>query len=743
MLFDLMLAAAITSVVATVVAIFPGAVRATALFGAPLSLVVLAASAWLTSWITGQQQLAIGVAIVLLAATVATRALLRGWSWLARLLFTSAMAAFLLYLAYSIAVTVFQAVIPHLLVVVLLGSVLIVVAEIAAMGLALSYLFEILDVLGRRRVPVSPAPAPEGYLPRVAVQVPMYNEPVELVRETLVALSRLDYPNFLVQAVDNNTKDPSVWMPIQQLCQELGERFTFLHLDPWPGFKAGALNEATRQLPADVEVIAIVDADYVVQPGFLRATVGHFADPKVGFVQTPQHYRDWEDDTYLRGLFHSYRYFFDITMPARAHRDAIIFCGTMGLIRRSVLDEIGGWNPDCITEDAEASLRILGRGYRGVYLQQTWGEGLMPLTFDGLKKQRFRWALGGIQILRQHWRELVPLAPHRLRLTRAQRAHYLVGAIQWFGDAMLATFTLLLLGTAVATAAHDRLPVAQITGAVLVIPLLFLVFGLLRAVWALRASGRLTWRDAGAALRVWFALSWTVTLADIRGLLVSRASFLRTPKRREGISSWAQALRSSRFETTLAVAAVLAAAAMEVRAFSFTTSVLAVLLLLQASVYLCAPWASLAAEGIHLTPMRRIYLNSSRSTGNGYQSRSSIAAIPLGLAVAAFASLIIAFTAASPPGPQPFGGGSGAGSLPAVLNPPPAVGVVSKPTPTAVPSPSASPSANPSPSPSASPSVTPSPSASASPSTSASPSPSPSTSPSPSPSPSAKASPTA
>ena len=73
----------------------------------------------------------------------------------------------------------------------------------------------------------------------------------------------------------------------------------------------------------------------------MRSTVGHFADPKVAFVQTPQNYRDWSDDQYLRGLYYSYQYFFEITMPARAHRNAIIFAGTMGLIRRKVFDEKG------------------------------------------------------------------------------------------------------------------------------------------------------------------------------------------------------------------------------------------------------------------------------------------------------------------------------------------------------------------------------------------------------------------
>jgi len=701
----------------TLLALFPQVARARLPLGLTAGALALAATGWLSAWITGDRPLVIGTAVVVLLLVVLGRRWLASWCWLPSQLFLLASLAAVTYIAYSVQQTVEQALIPQLVPIVLLGSLLLVLAEIAAMGLALSYLFEILDVLGR---PLQdPAPAPlwdeSQPWPLVVLQVPMYNEPVELVGETLAALDRLDYPNYLIQAVDNNTADPAVWQPIQQLCEQLGPRFQFIHLAPWPGFKAGALNEATRRLPPEVEIVGIVDADYLARPGWLRETVPFFQDPQVGFVQTPQHYRDWEDDSYLRGLFHSYRYFFDLTMPSRAHRDAIIFCGTMGLLRRSVLDEIGGWNEQCITEDAEASLRILGRGYRGVYHQVAWGEGLMPLTFDGLKKQRFRWALGGLQILRQHWRELVPFAPHQLQLTRAQRWSYLVGAVQWYGDLLLLAFTLLLLATAIATAAHERLPVRQITGAVLVIPLLFLIFGLLRAVWAMRRSGQLTWGDAVRALRVWFALSWTVALADIRGLLALKATFLRTPKRRGGLSGWRQALRAARPETSLAVAAVAAAGAMEVRALSVTTSLLAVLLLFQAAVYLSAPWASLATEGIQLTPLRRIYLRSAQNSGGlVVETRSSAAILPVGLALAATAGLIVAFAATSPTAPAPFGGGpttpvKAAPSLPAVLtSPSPSPSAKSSPSASPTPSPSASPSvsASPSPSPTPTPTVT-------------------------------------
>src|SRR2546421_12367288 len=95
--------------------------------------------------------------------------------------------------------------------------------------------------------------------------------------------------------------------------------------------------------------------------------VGHFADDRVAFVQTPQNYRDWKDSGYLRGLFYSYRYFFDVTMPARANRNAIIFAGTMGLIRRSVLERIGGWGGTGLTREREASLRLPGLRFLCVF----------------------------------------------------------------------------------------------------------------------------------------------------------------------------------------------------------------------------------------------------------------------------------------------------------------------------------------------------------------------------------------
>jgi hypothetical protein len=101
----------------------------------------------------------------------------------------------------------------------------------------------------------------------------------------------------------------------------------------------GALNLAlTHYTDPDAEIVGVVDADYLLDASYLRSVIGRFADPRLGFLQTPQDYREWEGDPYLTACYDAYRYFFATSMPSRNHRDSIIFAGTMSLsipVRRS------------------------------------------------------------------------------------------------------------------------------------------------------------------------------------------------------------------------------------------------------------------------------------------------------------------------------------------------------------------------------------------------------------------------
>jgi hypothetical protein len=196
-----------------------------------------------------------------------------------------------------------------------------------------------------------------------------------------------------------------------------------------------------------------------------------------------------------------------------------------------------------------------------------------------------------------------------------------------------------------------------LVGAVVVVPVIFLLTGLLRALWGLRTTTGCGWGDALQALGVWFALSWVVTLACIRGLVRPQATFLRTPKRKEGEGPgtlW-QALSSSKLETALAVLSLLAAAVIPFAALTPQTVVLSLLLVYQAAFYASAPWAGLTAEGVTMTEFREIYRRSAQNTGERPDQGVGVpvaARLTAGLAALAVLGVLFSTAQSAPPSRQ-------------------------------------------------------------------------------------------
>jgi cellulose synthase/poly-beta-1,6-N-acetylglucosamine synthase-like glycosyltransferase len=516
----------------------------------------------------------------------------KDWNALGQVTWTMTLLATAIFISYAFAVTSFSPLNPLSF----LLALIFFFVEATALLMALTHTYEGLDVScrlrwNRRLERIEPVP---GYLPKVSLQVPTYNEPPEVVEATLRSLARLDYPNYEVLVIDNNTPDEETWRPLEKICQQLGPQFRCLHLDGWPGYKSGALNFALTQTAPDAEIISTIDADYQLEPSFLRELVPAFADPDVAFIQTPQDYRDYEGDPYREAVYYNYRYFFEVSMPSRNERNAIIFAGTMGLIRKSVLQEIGGWDEWCITEDAEASLRILKQGYKSLYLKKTYGRGLMPFTFDGLKKQRFRWCFGGIQILRKHWESLMPwarLVEPENRLTLGQRYYYLVGGLQWFTDVFNLLFAFFLVLGGIFSLVTGQFVVRPLTVPLLIMPAIFLLLHMWRFLWLLRQALQLTWHTAFRAMYSFFSMGWVVTLACFQGLIRSEGVFLRTPKSATE-SKLVQALRSTQWEAGIGMICLATGLAVLVHP-QITTFLLAAFLIWQASLYLAAPYYSL------------------------------------------------------------------------------------------------------------------------------------------------------
>ena len=309
------------------------------------------------------------------------------------------------------------------------------------------------------------------------------------------------------------------------------------------------------------EIIGVVDSDYQLDRGFLRRCAPLLMESWLGFTQAPQDYRGWERARYYRRLYYSYKYFFAVSQPSRNERDGAIFAGTMGLIRRVALEQLGGWDEWCITEDAELSLRLLRAGWTGQHIDQSYGKGIMPLTFEALKGQRYRWCFGGIQILRMHWRSMMPGRQSKEnRLTGGQRWAYLSGAVQWYGDLLGLVFLVFLLAGAVNLATGGGELFRKLTPfLVATVPVLVLL-GLVRAVALLRRGTGASWRDALGAFFIWQSTSLVVARASILGLFAKKAAFLRTPKTSEK-AKWWEAFRANWAESTLALLGFLGIAA--------------------------------------------------------------------------------------------------------------------------------------------------------------------------------------
>jgi cellulose synthase/poly-beta-1,6-N-acetylglucosamine synthase-like glycosyltransferase/exo-beta-1,3-glucanase (GH17 family) len=473
-------------------------------------------------------------------------------------------------------------------------------AQIVLLALLLVDGFELTEVLwtNERRRAFDPHRdwLPPADAPKVSIHVPCYNEPPHMVIETLDAVARLDYPNFEVIVVDNNTQDEAAWKPVEEHCAKLGPRFRFYHLPKWPGFKAGALNFALTQTAPDVSIIGVIDSDYVVNPIWLRACMSFFDKPDIAFVQAPQDYRDGTQSLFKRMCYWEYAGFFHIGMVQRNERNAIIQHGTMTLIRKAALERVGGWAEWCICEDAELGLRLFENGYESIYLNHSLGQGLIPDNFSSYKSQRFRWAYGAVQILKRHWRAL----SEGSALTQGQRYHFISGWLPWFADAAHIVFAT----AAILWSVLLLLKWVEFPPAVFLVPTLSVfVFKIAAGFWLYRARIKCGLRDRIGATIAGMALSHAVARAVWQGLFTSGKPFFRTPKC-ENKPAAVQAFLMAREEIILLLLLIGCAAA--VLGFFTTQNQDAVLWAGMLSVQTLPYWAAIYMAVTNAWPSRKI-----------------------------------------------------------------------------------------------------------------------------------------
>jgi hypothetical protein len=380
-----------------------------------------------------------------------------------------------------------------------------------------------LVLLARLRNTPSEGVRDPDWRPAVTVQLPLFNER-DVVERVIAHAAALDWPDLEIQVLDDSTDDTT------QLAREAvlqararGVDISLIHRTDRSGFKAGALEAGMAR--ARGELIAVFDADFLPDPGFLRRTVPPLADPRVGMVQARWGHLNHDHSWLTRAQGVLLDGHFVIEHQARfASGCWFNFNGTAGIWRRRCIADAGGWEHDTLTEDLDLSYRALLAGWRFVYQVDHVVPAELPETLPAFRQQQHRWAKGSIQVARKLLGRIAraPIAP-RIKLEAA--VHLLAN-----GAYPLVVLLAVLAPLAPLRTGPDAWVVQSIDAAALLAASL--------SVWVFYATAQLRgWSDGARRLwRIPVAMALGIGIcvrqsrAVLQGLTGHTSPFVRTPK---------------------------------------------------------------------------------------------------------------------------------------------------------------------------------------------------------------------
>ncbi len=269
----------------------------------------------------------------------------------------------------------------------------------------------------------------------VSIHIPCRNENPDQVICAIKSCLAQSYKNIEIIVIDNNTTDPMLWQPVKDFCAN-HKQVKFVHIENLSGYKSGALNLALQYTDPNVDTIAVIDSDYVVHPEWLEKVLIFFSDT-VKSVQSPQAYKNTGRGYFEKALILEQILFFSIGMKIRNLSNSIIQHGTMCVIDKKALLDIGSWPIHSITEDTYVGIKLLSRGYRAIYIPEVLGEGIAPNAFSEYSKQRFRWVYGAMRILIEHKKMFFS---RHSPLTCAQRYYFITGWLYWIAHIFFPIF---------------------------------------------------------------------------------------------------------------------------------------------------------------------------------------------------------------------------------------------------------------------------------------------------------------
>jgi cellulose synthase (UDP-forming) len=309
----------------------------------------------------------------------------------------------------------------------------------------------------------------DSYTPVVDVFITVAGEPIDIIEETVLAIKAMEYPNFAVYILnDGYVAKKDNWKEVELLASkhDIG---CITRTIPG-GAKAGNINNALRLTTNPY--VCIFDADHVPHKDFLKETIPYFTDKDLGFVQTPQYYKNKNLNEITKGAWEQQELFFGPICKGKNNYNSATMCGTNMVISREAFMEVGGMCEESIAEDFVTGLLMHSNGWKSIYVPKVLAEGLAPEDFLSYYKQQLRWARGALDVIFRY------NVFFRSGLTLSQRIQYLSSASHFLSGIVVimnAFFPIIFLLTG-----QEPFVVTSMSLAAVFLPYMFVTLAILR-----------------------------------------------------------------------------------------------------------------------------------------------------------------------------------------------------------------------------------------------------------------------